>query len=157
MSVEKFPTTDYDSDIAAIQRNPEMGNRNDPIKELATVVVAQPVYTMLGTESAAETVLLCRVPKRYKLLEDLSNVANDGMATTATIDVGTSTTADRYADGLDTAAAGRDAFGVTGDDTVDNSVESDEADSYVILTFATLATPVAGKKVKVNLYFAVDS
>lgn len=157
MSKETFPTTNYDSDIAAKQRNPESGNRNDPIAELASVVVMQPIYTMLGTESAGETVLLCKCPPRHKLLEDLSNVANDGMATTATVDIGTIAVPDRYADGLDTAAAGRDEFGVTGDDEVDNSVESDEADRFIVLKFATLATPVAGKKVKVNLYFAVDS
>jgi hypothetical protein len=151
--------TTTNSDIAAKQLNPTMGNRNHPVKELGGVFVTQPVYTVLGTEAEDDLIFLCNIPNGTKVLEDLSNVANDGVGgTSAIISIGTAGNPDKYASALDITAAGRDAFGVSGDDEVSSDPISVEAERGVYIKLTTLtASMTAGKLIKVNLYLAANS
>ena len=150
---------DHDTDIAALQAKPEMGNRADPVKHLAGVFASQVVYTVDATEVENDRIRLCKMPTRAKLLEDLSNVANDGVGgTSAIISVGTDGNANKYAAALDITAAGRDAFGVGGDDEVSSDPITEEEDQWIYATFTTLtAAMTSGKKIKFNLYFAAVS
>ena len=151
--------TTTNTDLAAKQASPTMGNRNDPIAFMAGVFHIAPVYTVLGTEAADDLVLLCTIPGNTKVLEDLSNVANDGVGgTSAIISIGDLANPDRYAAGLDITAPGRDAFGVGGVDWVSSARITTEAERGIYIKFTTLtAAMTAGKIIKVNLYLAAVS
>ena len=104
----------FESDIYAVQNVTTLRNRNAGRDQSAQVMFADALYTMLGTEAANDIINLVRLPGGVKVDPTLSSVTGDGIATTATIDVGdndvlgvgAAADVDRYADGLDVAAAG---------------------------------------------------
>lgn len=140
------------SDIYAKQADPRLGNRNAGIKEAGHLLYLIATYTMLGTEAAGDKINIGKLPGCI-IDPSHSTVVGDGVATTATLDVGDDDVAgvgaaadgDRYADGLDVAAAGVDRF-----DSIAAAARLTPyalgAGSIIIGTFATLDTPVAGKK-----------
>jgi hypothetical protein len=119
------------------------------------------VYTMTGDEAAADVVRLARLHQGDRVIPQLSFATSDGIAGTATIDVGDTGTVsvanatlqaadgDRYADGLDVAASGSDLFTATGTPVTLVPQFTLEGDTWLTVTFATLATPVAGKKLRI--------
>lgn len=150
---------DFNSDIAAKQLNPEMGNRNDPVKELAGAFVTHAVYTVDATEVVNDRIFICNAPERSKLIPELSSVVNDAVGgTSAIISVGTDANPDRYASALDVTAAGIDRFDVSGDDDVSSDPISTEEERGVYATLTTLtAAMTSGKKLKFVLVFAANS
>ena len=147
---------------------PEM-NMSTAITTTATTmsfmaIIATITVTMAGTEAANDTVRLIKLPKRAMVDPTHSSVVSEGVATTATIDIGDDDTAgvgaaadaDRYADGLDVAAAGVDSF-----DSIAAAARLTPyvlgAESWIILTWATMNTPVAAKKLTVRLGYIVVS
>jgi len=153
-----------DSNIAAVQAAPNIGSRLDPINVTGLLLIATITVTMAGTEAANDTVRLIKLPKRAMVDPTHSSVVSEGVATTATIDIGDDDTAgvgaaadaDRYADGLDVAAAGVDSF-----DSIAAAARLTPyvlgAESWIILTWATMNTPVAAKKLTVRLGYIVVS
>jgi len=138
------------STLYAKQISPTMGNRV-PVTELQAKPKFLTVsYTMLGTEAAADVINLGILPEGAVIDPTLSSITGDGVATTCTIDVGddddtTAADADRYADGLDCAAAGIDLFSANAS-AARLTPYALQKDSVIKATFATLVTPVAGKK-----------
>jgi len=150
------------SDLGLLENNPNIGARAQGLAKSAILLWADCLYTMLGTEAAADKVRLFRLPPRAKVDPMLSTVVTDGIATTATIDigddddggVGAAVDVDRYADGLDVAAAGVDKF--------DSIIAAARLTPYVTskdcwceLTFVTLVTPVAARMLRIRVGYAV--
>lgn len=122
--------------------------------------IAQLTYTMVGTEAAADVVRLFLGKQGMNILSHLSQVYSDAIAATATLDigdldllgVGAAVDPDRYADGLDVAAAGWDLFSA-------NSSASQitpyylGSDAWIEVTFKTLVTPVADKKLEFLVFY----
>jgi hypothetical protein len=107
------------------------------------VEVSRVSYTMLGTESATESIRLFNAPKGSVITA--YKIVNDGIATTCTLDIGVDSGAvDSIANGIDVAAAGAD-------DAFVADVSADGESVYA--TFATLATPVAGKILTVSVVY----
>jgi hypothetical protein len=141
------------SDVYAKQADPKLGNRNSGIRENGGLRFLTATYTMLGTEVAGDKINIGKLPQGCIIDPSHSTVVGDAIATTATLDVGDDDTAgvgavadvDRYADGLDVAAAGVDRF-----DSIAAAARLTPyalgADAIIIGTLVTLDTPVAGKK-----------
>jgi hypothetical protein len=143
----------FNSDIYAKQANPILGNRNAGIRETGRLLFLTATYTMVGTEAAGDKINIGKLPQGCIIDPSHSTVVGDAIATTATLDVGDDDVAgvgaaadvDRYADGLDVAAAGVDRF-----DSIAAAARLTPyvlgTDSIIIGTLVTLDTPVAGKK-----------
>ena len=141
------------SDLYAKQANPILGNRVRGDNLTPTVLMLIATYTMLGTEAANDIIDIVKLPQGTMIVPHLCQVVGDGIATTATLDVGdddvlgvgSAADADRYADGLDVAAAGSDLFSAIASaaNTVPYRLGSD---AIIKGLFATMNTPVAGKK-----------
>lgn len=152
------------SDIGTIQNNPVIGDRADAIKVTGLLLIATIVVTMAGTEAANDTVKLIKLPKRAMIDPTASTVVSEGVATTATIDIGDDDVLgvgavvdpDRYAAALDVAAAGVDRF-----DSIAAAARLTPyilgSESWIILTWKTMNTPVAAKKLIVRLGYIVVS
>jgi hypothetical protein len=150
------------SDLGAIQYAPTLRNRAQGLAASGIVLFADAKYTMLGTEAAADKIRICKLPPRAKVDPTLSTVVGDGIATTATLDVGDDDDAgvgaaadvDRYADGLDVAAAGIDKFdSIAAAARLTPYVTSKEC--WLLGTFATLTTPVAGTILRFRIAYTV--
>lgn len=150
----------FNSDIYAVQAAPTLRNRNTGREQNGLVMFADVLYEMDGTEAANDVVNLVRLPGGVKVDPTLSTVTGDGIATTATIDVGdddaegvgAAADVDRYADGLDVAAAGIDLFSANACAArLTPYVLSKE--SIIQAKFITLVTPVAGKKLRFRIAY----
>jgi hypothetical protein len=141
------------TNYAAVQLAPTPITMLQPLEATPTTRVVQPVYTFTGAEAAADVIRVFQVPAGSIVIPHLSNVVSDAVATTATITVGddglgSTLDADRYSTALNVAAAGVDAF--TGGAAATVPYQS-TAEGWITVTLATLATPVAGKKLFFNL------
>lgn len=146
------------SDLYAIQIAPTLRTRNNPQRETAPLRFIEALYTMLGTEAANDIINIAVGKPGMVIDPSHSTVVSDGVATTCTLDVGdddasgvgAAADADRYADGLDVAAAGVDRF-----DSIACAARltpyAIASDCIIKATFATLATPVAGKKLRFRI------
>lgn len=100
-------------------------------------------YVMTAAEAATETVTLWTPPANTVVHG--YDITSDGIATTATVDIGVvGGSADSICDGADVAAAGLDSGRC--------HVAADGKEIY--LTFATLATPVAAKTLTIDITYA---
>lgn len=142
--------------------NGTMGDRNHGIAKSALPLFVTTSYTMVGTEAAGEYIELCKLPQGVRIDPTLSSITSEGVATTLTIDigdddvlgVGTTADVDRYADGLDCAAAGIDLFSANAC-AARLTPYTLGSESIIKATMVTLATPVAGKKLTFRIaYFA---
>jgi hypothetical protein len=143
----------------------------DAMDVYGKVRLIRATYTMLGTESAAETVELCRLVKGVKVMP-LGYAKSDlGLATTSTIDIGyaahtdedgasVSADPDAFLDGGNLAAAGSSVLmdAVAGWGFRPRPDPNSLGGGYVSITatFATLATPTAGAKLEVFLIVVQD-
>lgn len=153
----------FNSTIYAKQILPTLGNRMQSPLFLLPVRVVEVIYTMLGTEAAGDVINIVKLPQGAIIDPSLSSVTTDGIAGTATLDVGDNDTAgvgaaadvDRYADGLDVAAAGVDKF-----DSIANASRLTPyalgADSIVTGTLVTLVTPVAARKLTFRIAYRIE-
>src|SRR5512136_365246 len=148
----------YYSDIRVNERlqsagNGTIGDRNNGLLKSSVPLFITAIYTMVGTEAATEYIELAKLQQGVRIDPTLSSITSEGVATTLTIDigdddvlgVGTTADADRYADGLDCAAAGIDLFSANAC-AARLTPYTLGSESIIKATFATLATPVAGKK-----------
>lgn len=158
-----MPTTTK-TDQATLQADPVIGSRAQGLKISGLLLIATSTYTMLGTEAANDLVNVVKLPMRAMVDPSLSSVVSDGIATTATLDigdddvlgVGAAADPDRYADGLDVAAAGIDVFSsIAAAARLTPYVLGSEA--WIVCKFATLVTPVAGKKLTFRVAYVVVS
>jgi len=108
-------------------------------------------YTMDGTEVADDVIRLGKLRAGDLVIGGSILISNDAVATTATLDIGDTEgtdDVDRYVDGADVAAAGLDLGSASpGAGTLLPAALG--TDEWITATFATLATPVAGKKLQI--------
>ena len=154
----------FNSTIYAKQILPTLGNRmQSPIFTL-NVRTVEVIYTMLGTEAAADIINIVKLPQGAIIDPTLSSIVTDGIAGTATIDIGDDDTAgvgaaadvDRYADGLDVAAAGVDLFTANAA-AARLTPYALGADSIIRATLVTLVTPVAARKLTFRIAYRIEA
>ena len=117
-----------------------------------TVKVLRAQYTTTGSEAANDTFNLCYLPPGASLLRGLSTVTCVDPGTTLTLDIGTSSNADLYADGIVLSSGGTIGFGSAVAGTAGDLAPTEVTDnSAVIVTIASANTITAS----VVLYFAV--
>lgn len=150
------------SDLYAIQTAPTLRTRNNPVRENASLRFIEALYTMLGTEAANDLINIAVGFPGMVIDPSHSTVVSDGIATTATLDVGdtdasgvgAAADADRYADGLDVAAAGVDRF-----DSIACAARltpyTIASDCIIQAKLVTLVTPVAGKKLRFRIGYLI--
>lgn len=153
------------STVYAKQINPTMANRLTSPQSLSlNNRTFEFVYTMLGTETAGDVINLVKLPLGAIVDPTLSTVVNDGAATTLTIDVGdddvlgvgTAADADRYCDGISVASAGITRF-----DSIASAARLTPyalgGDAAITLTWATVGTPVAAKKLTFRIVYRIEA
>lgn len=156
-----MPTTTK-TDLGTLQDSPNIGARAQGLKASGIILIATSTYTMLGTEAANDLVYICRLPPRAMVDPTLSSVVSEGIATTATLDIGDDddegvgavADPDRYADGLDIAAAGVDLFSAIAAAARLTPYVTSKA-CWLQAKFATLVTPVADKKLVFRVAYVV--
>lgn len=107
-------------------------------------------YTFDGTEAAADVINLGKLRAGDMVIAAGIAISSDGIATTATLDVGDdipTADPDKYVDGADVASAGLD-FGSAAPGVAATTAVALTQDAYITATLATLVTPVAGKKLE---------
>lgn len=146
------------TDISAVQAGNVnvLANLQDPNLTFGRVKLVTAVYTMTGAEVANDLVYIARVPSGSLVNPIDGNVASEAVATTATIKIGDSDTQGgtvspdvaRYSTSLNIAAGNTTVgFPFTGGTTVNAPAEITDDWVWLMGQFATLATPVAGKKI----------
>ncbi len=129
------------------------GGFNDPVKELGTSSVVTAVYTMAGTEAVNDIIQIVLLGMGA-IVSPESTVANDGAATTLTIEVGDTDTvggtvsADpkRYSDSVSVAVATTTVpTPFTGGTVVAAPAEITDDPVWIQAKILTVGTPVAGK------------
>lgn len=154
----------FNTSIYAKQIDPTLRNRLlSPYGVQSKTFFVDVTYIMAGTETAADTINLVKLPLGAIIDPTLSSVVSTGAASTMTLDigdddvlgVGLAADPDRYADGLDTAAAGIDTFS-----SIAAAARSIPyalgADSTIIATFATLNTPTAAGKLVFRIAYRME-
>jgi hypothetical protein len=152
---------EWSSDIAALQADPTAKNMADPIKVYGDLAYCEALVTLESGVAANDTVKLFQVPANMRCIPEMSSVSSDASIVTsgvATVDVGddddtTAADADRYADGLDVAAAGVDIFDANAS-VARLTPYTTKKTCWIKLTFATLVTPIVGSKILVKMVFA---
>ena len=143
----------FNSDIFAKQASPTLGNRNAGVRENGDLRFLTATYTMTGDEEAGDKINIGKLPQGCIIDPSHSTVVTDGIAGTATLDVGDDDVAgvggvadvDRYADGLNVASAAVARFdSIAAPARLTPYALGDDA--IIIGTLVTLVTPVAGRK-----------
>jgi len=148
----------YNSDLYAIQAAPTLRTRNARAREDSPLRFIECLYTMTGAEAQNDLINLAVGKPGMVIDPSHSTVVSDGIATTATIDVGDTDAegvgavvdVDRYADGLDVAAAGVDRFDANAC-AARLTPYTIASDCLIQAKFITLVTPVAGKKLRFRI------
>lgn len=76
----------------------------------AVILYATAIYTLLGTEAAADTIQILDLPAGASVVPQLSHVTCADPGTTLTLDIGDASNTDRSADGIVLSAGGLVAF-----------------------------------------------
>lgn len=149
---------EFYSDIAAKQLDPTAKSMADPILVYGDLAYCEALVTLESGVAAADTVKLVQVPAGFRLITSLSSVVTDDAGGTATIHVGddddtVAADADRYAVSLDVATAGVDIFDASAAVARLTPYTTGKT-CWIIMTFATLVTPIVGSKIRAKLVFA---
>lgn len=145
------------TDVGAVQAGGVniLANLDDPNLADSRVALITATYTMTGNEAANDQVYIARVPSGALVNPIQSNVAGNGIATTATLSVGDSDTQAglvsydpaRYSAAQDVHAANTTTgTQFSGGTVLTSPAEITDDWVWLIGTFATMVTPVAGKK-----------
>lgn len=130
-----------------------LANLDDPNLSSGRVSLITATYTMVGTEAANDLIYIKRVPSGA-LVDPVSNVVGNGIATTATLTVGdldtqagtVSPDLNRYSGSLNVAASMTVATGFSAGTTLTAPAEITDDWIFLVARFLTLTVPVAGKK-----------
>lgn len=143
--------------------NPELGNRIPRgLHTKGDLVVVERVYSLLGTESAAEIIRICRNDPEMRFVPHLSAVIAENPGTALVIDVGDAADADGYADGMTLSSGGTVLFSagtsVRNQDPVITSDNPDESQGdWIYATIATATSLTAGAELRFFMVFVVNS
>jgi hypothetical protein len=148
------------SAVAAKQNSPSGKTPLDARDVLPEFKRVRYTYTFTGLEAADDIIRIVKLPPGCRIQPRNCEVYGDAVAGTATITVGDYSAvtglvldADRYSTALNVAAAGWDVFtgGLAEATPFETTVET-----WITATLATLATPVAGKKLDFYLAFTIN-
>lgn len=143
-------TSLYTNQATALLDGSERPNRTGTTG--GTLKFIRATYTTTGSEAANDTFNLCYLPKGASLVRGSSAVSSIATGTALTLDIGTSTNADLYADGIVVTSGGTIRFGSTVAGTVgDLAPTVTTTNSPVIVTIASATSVTAS----VVLYFDV--
>lgn len=129
------------------------GGFNDPVKELGTESVVTATYTMTGDEAVNDVIQIVLLGMGA-IVSPESTVANDGAATTLTIEVGDTDTVGgtvtpdpkRYSDSISVAAATTTVpTPFSGGTTVAAPAQLTDDPVWIQAKILTVGTPVEGK------------
>ena len=147
------------SDIGAVFEAPTASTLIPGSRYGARIHYMDALVTVASGATANDTVKLFKLPAGAIIIPELSSVTSEGMGTgaTMTVDVGDNDgtgVADRYADGLNVAAAGLDLFTAGTLPVTSLTPHKLAAESWVILKFATLSggSPT-GKTLRVKVAY----
>jgi hypothetical protein len=141
----------FTAQAAALLDGSERPNRTGTTG--GTVKKLRASYTTTGSEAANDTFNLCYLPKGASLSRAGSAVSCVDPGTTLTLDVGTSSNADLYADGIVLSSGGTVGFGSAIAGTAADLAPTVTTDnSAVIVTIASANTVTAS----VVLYFEIE-
>lgn len=146
------------TDIAAAQAGGAntLAALNDPNLDFARTKTLTAVYTMTGNEAANDAIYIARVPQGSYVEPVSGNVAAEAVATTCTLQVGDTDTNGgtqaynpaRYSAALNIAAGNTTVgFPFSGGTVLLTPAPIGDDWPWLLATFATLDTPVAGKKI----------
>lgn len=141
---------DYYTD--SVVASPTIGNRGAATL-FGELAIVEDVYTLLGTETAAETIQIGqKIPEGWVPVKELSYVVAEDPGTALTLDIGwEGGDTDGLADGLDIAAGGTfplsSATGVFGVDPVASS------GTNLIATMSANDTLTAGNQIRFKIVF----
>ena len=152
------PATIGYTDIAAVQAGNvnTLANLDDPNLSAGRLQLITAVYTMTGNEATNDAIYIARVPSGALVQPIISNVAAEAVASTATLSVGDTDTVGgtraydpaRYSGALNIAAGNTTVgFPFSGGTTLLTPAQITDDWPWLIATFATVGTPVAGKKI----------
>lgn len=167
------------TDISSVQRsgfnNPgggleadSLGSYNDPVKELGTSSQITAVYTMTGAEAQNDIIYIARIGQGVVVDPVRSNVAGNGIGTTAAMQIGDTDTVGgtqaqdqvRYSAAINVAADMTATTGVSfaGGTALITPISTTDDDNgggqpggrignqlWITAKFSTLTVPVAGK------------
>lgn len=157
------PTNIWYSNIGAVQAGGVnvLANLDDPNLTAGRVKIITATYVMTGNEVANDVIYIARVPSGALANPDAGNMSGTGIAATATVSVGDTDTQGgtvaydpaRYSAAQDVHAAVTTGSGVAfqGGTTLPNPAQITDDWVWILATFATLATPVAGKQIVFRL------
>lgn len=125
------------------------GTLNNVLLENGNLTYATVTYTMVGTEAASDVINLLQLNEGESVVPVLSYAVSNAAAATITLNVGdtdaSGTSASRYAAGLNVATSGTQVQFAGGAAAGAITPFVATSDSWITATFATLATPSAGK------------
>lgn len=131
--------------------SPTLGNQG-PATLFSELAIVEDVYTLLGTETATQTVQIGqKIPEGWVPIKEMSYVVCEDPGTTLTLDIGWAGNPDGLCDGLDVSAGGsfdlESATGVYGLDPVASAGEA------LLCTFATVSTLTADAQIRFKIAF----
>ena len=148
------------SAVAAKQNSPSGKAPLDARDVLPEFIRVRYTYILTGAEVAGDIIRIVKLPAGTRIQPRNSEIYGDAVAGTATITVGDYSAVtglvlddDRYSTALNVAATGWDVF--TGGAAEATPFET-TVETWITATFATLATPVAGKKLDFYLAFTIN-
>jgi hypothetical protein len=145
-------TTLFTNQAAALLDGSERPTRSPSSLTGGTLKCLLATFTTTSTNAANDTFNLCYLPKGAVVARGNSYVSCVDPGTTLTLDIGTSSNPDVYADGIDLAAGKTVAFGSTlAGAEADLAFAATTDNTPVIVTIASAGTVTTG----VVLYFTI--
>lgn len=146
------------SDIATKQNDPRMGNRPDGIQCTGTLHVSDVLYTIVGTEAAADIINLIKLPAGARVLTGLSYCEAENPGTALVLDIGDSDNADAYADGLTLSSGGNVAFSAGGTVAFNElNPQTTTEDLFVRATVMTATTLTADQTIRFVIVWSASN
>ena len=144
-------TSLFTAQAAALLDGSERPTRSPASLTGGTLKARLATYTCTGSEATNDTFGLCYLPKGAVVARGLSSVTSIDPGTTLTLDIGTSSNTDLYADGIVLSAGGTISFGSTLPLVADVPFVATTDNTPIVVTLASAGTVTAG----VVLYFTV--
>lgn len=147
------------ADIAAIQAAPTPSTLLSGLQVSGQLYTARIIVTTVTGEAADDIVRLIKLPKGAQPVPGLSYIISGGggSGATWTVDIGddddtvAAADVDRYCDGANVAAAGRDFFIDPVIPAAETTPYTLQKESWITLTHATFNTVTVGSKLYVRL------
>lgn len=143
----------FNSDLAAKQVNPNIGNRAPGNKATLTLLCLVATYTTVGTEVTADRIRIGQLPAGSIPLPYLGRIATDGLGGTApTVALGTLGTSAAYAAASTTLVSATNLALTPVNAQVLSAAPVAEGDEMVFATLAAVTGTLTAAK-KLTVYF----